>query len=497
VLAPDSSDHALASSNLSVLELTQMMRSSGWLSSLAPQPEAEASQPGPLVVQLIPGLSPETVAQFPEGQVVEISVGANPTGPEAGTNLPPFAGPGFSVTGMAIGEGVSQRLGRSGFQAAGENAIGLVAFPQSRGTRGAIDLLSGRSPRFGGSGPFLPHSRILLGHTALYVRQGGAITHIQSFAPASTWEALTNFGAMRSGTGGVSGSVISHLDNPFQQGGYMFDVPGARSLEFGVPAEWAGDFAGQLPGAGATPDLRYTAQPELGCGENCLLWAEQRLSRFIAERGGAPGYRLGEAGGPPIVDVTSGGRVVPNAARQQVLVDFIENVGEGRVQVPEVEGVGPVVASGASRTMRVIRFGGQLFQIGGYVYSGYRIATAEQGELPRVVGEEVGGQIGGAAGFAGGMGACYLLGVFTEGIGLVVCGIVGGVAGGAAGTEVGGAIGEAVGAIPEAAFNWYTNELISSPDETVRNDGVALRRAVLNDDPNAMMYLMNRMAGGF
>jgi len=76
------------------------------------------------------------------------------------------------------------------------------------------------------------------------------------------------------------------------------------------------------------------------------------------------------------------------------------------------------------------------------LWSGHRIATAEEGERARVIGEEFGGQAGGYVGSAAGVGVCVVFGLATGGWGLLGCAIVGGAAGGMGGTYIGGEIGE-------------------------------------------------------
>ena len=86
-----------------------------------------------------------------------------------------------------------------------------------------------------------------------------------------------------------------------------------------------------------------------------------------------------------------------------------------------------------------IRWGGRIVLVAGLAYSGYRIASATPEERPRVIGEEAGGLGGGLAGGALATAGCIAFGIVTEGVGLLLCGLVGGVAGGAAGSYAGGA----------------------------------------------------------
>lgn len=84
-----------------------------------------------------------------------------------------------------------------------------------------------------------------------------------------------------------------------------------------------------------------------------------------------------------------------------------------------------------------LKWGGRILMGAGLAISAYRIITASSNELPRVIGEEGGGIIGGASGTGMGTAACVALGVATEGVGLLLCGL----AGGALGTFIGSAVG--------------------------------------------------------
>jgi hypothetical protein len=76
---------------------------------------------------------------------------------------------------------------------------------------------------------------------------------------------------------------------------------------------------------------------------------------------------------------------------------------------------------------------------GGITY--YRISTASKEELPRVIGEETGGWAGGFAGAGLATTGCIIFGIATEGIGLIICGLVGAVGGGIGGSAAGGELG--------------------------------------------------------
>lgn len=100
--------------------------------------------------------------------------------------------------------------------------------------------------------------------------------------------------------------------------------------------------------------------------------------------------------------------------------------------------------------------------------SAYRIGTASSEELPRVVGEEAGGWGGGYAGASLGAGACILFVIATEGLGLLLCGLVGGAAGGVGGSCVGGEIGEDLGRLrnlTSAQFNEAALQMFGPPQQ--------------------------------
>ncbi len=86
-----------------------------------------------------------------------------------------------------------------------------------------------------------------------------------------------------------------------------------------------------------------------------------------------------------------------------------------------------------------IRWGGRIVIVAGLAYSGYKIATADPKNRPRVVGEEVGGQVGGFAGAALAGAVCLGFGIATGGVGLFACGVIGGIVGGLGGSAIGGA----------------------------------------------------------
>lgn len=492
----------IARRSLATLQFVRLVRSYG--------PALSGLPPGATVhgVAPISGLTPELVDSLPEGQVVAVPsallADAETGSPRAASaseaDTPPASFGLGTIARGAVSRGVGEHLRTHGLVSAGDNAIGIVAYPQSRASRAAFSTLAGR-PRIGGLGPVLPDARILWGHTAVTVRQGGRVTRVLSFAPQTGLETLTNLGGIRSGDVGVPGTVISHLDQPLQPAGYMLDVPSARALEYRVPAEWADEFvaflAREAP-SGAT-DRLYTAMPEVcqgAQGTNCVGFAEDLVVRFLRQKD--PDFRLGRSTQlEPLVDLRARGDAAVGAARQEQVIRFIDEVAEHPQRgfgLDTPEGYLRPVAGGASRTIRLIRFGGTVFQVAGAGYSVYRISNAAPAARSRVIGEEVGSNVGGAVGAPLGVGVCVLVaGLLTVeigGVGIVVCGLGGGVAGGLAGDYVGGEVGEALGPDPIGSMvDVVTSHAIEHGDERTRNDARLIRRSYWGDTMDQLNLL--------
>jgi hypothetical protein len=110
-----------------------------------------------------------------------------------------------------------------------------------------------------------------------------------------------------------------------------------------------------------------------------------------------------------------------------------------------VTNIRPNPTSGLGRSVGYLRWGGRALIVVGIGVTAYRLGTATEEELPRVIGEEAGGWAGGFAGAALAGAGCVALGVATGGIALLLCGLAGGIAGGIGGSALGGAIGEDIG----------------------------------------------------
>lgn len=378
---------------------------------------------------------PESVAGgLPDGKVVELS--------QAELNgLPPEPASDSGATGAteatAAVRGADRaavaHLARYGYASAGPNAIGIVAFPQSRLVRG----VTGHG--FKGPGPWIPESRILLGHTAVYVRIDGKIQLIRSYAPKSLTEAALHFRDVRSGGGGVPAAILDHTGAKAPAGGRMFDITSGQSIEYPVPKEMAARFAQSLPEGGPLPGDLYTAQPEVAAqlgktrlcnGRNCVHWAIAEVERSLGSPVGPGGQSIKDYKG---VDT----------GRQGRLQGWLGKGGGDAVKLPGGQTSTPTRGA-MSGDVKVLRWGGRVFLVVGVGLSAYRIANAPEDQMGQVIAEEIGGHAGGLAGGAAGVAGCMALGVATGGVGLLLCGIGGGYLGSKIGSTVLAPIGTAI-----------------------------------------------------
>ncbi len=235
----------------------------------------------------------------------------------------------------------------------------------------------------------------------------------------------------------------------------------------------------------ASPAMSATIRPGLSAASD--------VAPFIREypyvvRIEVPSSAVGE------VNAVLGANRPANLAQELEVLVFTDSRGN-------VTNIRPNPTSSLGRAAPYLRWGGRVFIVAGAGVSTYRISTATPEERPRVIGEEAGGWAGGLGGAGLATAGCIAFGIATEGIGLVICGLLGAIGGGIGGSALGGEVGEAVGPNPiERAGSWavdaYTDRMMESPDPVVRQDAVAIRRVVYNDDPFSVMYLMNRFCGG-
>jgi hypothetical protein len=178
---------------------------------------------------------------------------------------------------------------------------------------------------------------------------------------------------------------------------------------------------------GSTPTAPLTSYSRPGTQ---VLWTNQR--RFVVKVKVDRTAAL-DVSQPNLFN--QGADAITNVEEAEFLV-----VGDqsGRIiSVQTVESLG--TPNWILRNAGAIRWGGRIVLVAGLAYSGYRIATAKPEEQARVVGEEGGGLLGSLGGSALFTAGCVAFGIATEGVGLLVCGLVGGVVGGAAGSYGGGA----------------------------------------------------------
>lgn len=390
------------------------------------------------------GLPDAVAGVIPEGKVVEVDENDLMGLPKQDESHAPVHEIHGGIHGAE--HAISHHLAHHGYNSAGPNAIGIVAFPQSRLVRFAT---SPSVKNLVTPGPVLPESKIVLGHTAVYVRIDNKIHVIKSYAPVSLAEAAVNFGRVRSGTGGVPAQIIDHLGNPHPPGGRMFDITSGRSVEYAVPPDMARRFADSLPDGGPLPGQLYTAQPEVAAklgsntrlcmGRNCVHWAVAEVEKALGAPVGPKGTSVVNIGGA-------------DRARQGKMQDFV---------TPDPKRpVDPVkIASGDTVTpkhgqmptyIKVFKHGGRVFGVFSYGLSVYRIANAPAGREAEVIFEEIGGHGGGMAGASAGVAVCLALAPGTAGLSLLACGILGGIGGSWLGGKVGSTFGGALDSIINA-----------------------------------------------
>lgn len=360
-----------------------------------------------------------------EGVVTEIDASEIPMGTPIATSWePPLAGSPVAAGGLWGNRLVNQHLMTAGFQAADDVAVGMVAYPNVATMRGFPgNLANAQSP-------------IGFGHTMVYVRSGGQIVSMASYAPESLVAAgVDAYRPVVGGTSrGVTPAIIQHLDPqsfPLSvPGTHGFPHTGATTIEWPVSADVARRVVGELDGASPPAGSSYLAYAERVCtGQNCVGWALDTLEPHL----GGP---IGLEGQSPVRHA-SGENTVRQGQVQRFLAEALEHQrtsgasGTAPASVPHAGG--PIVAQ-MPRRLQVIKWGGRVFIVGGVVWSAYNVATAEEGHWDNQLARELGGFAGGfalgaAAGLICGPGAPVCS--FVAGVGL-------GVVGGFLGSELAG-----------------------------------------------------------
>lgn len=366
------------------------------------------------ILQPVSGLSDSFASNIQEGQIVTISEtdllsAIPPASPGAGTFL--IEHPTAVTTPIASGSiaalsSVDSMLRATGFAAAGENAIGVVAIP-----------------RWFTPGAMLPESVSVWGHTAVYARTGGSIQVVRGFMPASIVRTLLNASAIEGGLAGTPGAIASDVS--------LFTRTGAWSIEYPLAREAVEAFARGLPETGPTGTL-YTARPavsNLCVGTNCVQWA-------VGEAEGALAGRIGpRVPGVSVTALAESGEVISHTASQGRLVAFIQRAAEVQGEVAAVEqATGEAVASGMPRSLQVLKWGGRIFLVIGAATIPLEVAMAPEGERVRTA-------VGATSGFVSGLAAGAAAGLLC-GPGAPVCSVVLGIGFGIGGYFAGRIVAE-------------------------------------------------------
>lgn len=418
-----SADALWIDEELRVLQSIQLERRTGLevLANDIPRPVG-LPEDGAFALQPAGDLPAELVASIPEGRVVQIALPApapavapmalvaSASSPMASEDesAPPLSLVGGPVAGAsrAMTSSIDAALIRTGLQAAGPDAIGIVGIP-----------------RLGSPGARIPESFAHLldswGHSAIYVRQGGEVTIVRGFNPILQ-QLVGNTSAVRSGAGGVAAEISADA--------YLFTMTSARSIEYPVSPALAAELAGTLPPTGpiapggALPH-QYTAMPaveNLPCQSNCGLYAVETAEAAL-------GGRIGpSSSGVPITELSSTGEAVPRTASQGRLMRFFSQVEQGaEAAMPVPNATGAAVAGRMSTGLQVLKWGGRVMFVVGLATVPLEIILAPPGLRLRT-------GVGAGAGFAGGLAAGAAAGLVC-GPGAPVCSVVLGLGFGIAG----------------------------------------------------------------
>jgi hypothetical protein len=337
----------------------------------------------------------------------------NPSQPEAEGLRPTDITNPLAAVGHGLNLNMNAGLVRSGFAAAGPDAIGLVALP-----------------RWGTPGAIIPEALSdVWGHTAVYVRRGGEIQIVRGFSPQMDMSFLGQSGAVERGAAAVPSTIGDDA--------YLFTKTGARTIEYPVAADVAEELARRLPMAGDVvpggnvPSL-YTARPavyQVCTASNCVLWAateaEQALGGVIG-----PATR-----GVSVTALADEGAVIERTASQGRLINFTRNLANEPAVVPPMA-QGPPVASGMPRGLQVLKWGGRAFFVIGVLTVPWEIYNAPEGQKARTA-------VGATAGFLGGLAAGATAGLVC-GPGAPICSVVLGLVFGIAGALGARALAESI-----------------------------------------------------
>lgn len=334
-------------------------------------------------------LPSDVLGGIPEGQLVTVTGG----GFGVGSVLPDRPSTVASSIAGGTWAGLRTSLSTYGFAAAGENAIGIVAFPRYAPGR----FLAGMSS-------LVPEHPVLWGHTAVYVRQGGRIVAVRSYAPASLLQAARVPGVV-SGMAEVPAGIYS------EAGAFdIFNVSNARSVEWAAAPDEVAAMLEALPegrmygmGRAMPSGAQYTAVPgasQACTGTSCIGWAFEQA-------------------GP----------------RTQGLP---QDYSQGRLirAMTAMEGGEGVAVGGLSRGMQVLKWGGRAMLVVGIVMVPVEVALARPEDRVRT-------GIGATSGFFGGLAGGAAAGLVC-GPGALLCSVVLGIGFGVAGAFGARAVAEGI-----------------------------------------------------
>jgi hypothetical protein len=283
---------------------------------------------------------------------VRIGLGSGQAGAErtpgsalAGSFTAPALDTMSSAQAAALLAAQSTRLLRHGFRAAGRHAIGMICHRRYSLERA-----------MSGSGPLMPESRTIWGHTAVFARVDDHVTAVRGYGPESWASAgvadMRTGGGVRQGRAGVPAAILD--DSP------MFLHTDALTIEYPVTRAQAASFLSSLPAPGPLPGHRYACAPwqrNTALGINCVVWAAQRLEHVFGGKigpdpEGPPPPRSFDEQGPD-------GEVLDNAGSQGQTYAWILGVmrGDPTCTPAEVEAaLGPPVVSRMPAADRALRW---------------------------------------------------------------------------------------------------------------------------------------------
>jgi Domain of unknown function (DUF4157) len=422
-LTPGTPEYDAVGENVQVLGRELAIRATSLPTRTIPRPAALPADEG-FMLTPAQGIPSEVVALIPEGIAVTMPVAAAQAtaGAPQPSGLPALGA--SEVGAKAFLDALNTQLRSYGFVSAGDTAVGIVAIRQPPSVLGTPLRITDPAA-----------VTKLWGHTAIYVRTGGRITHVYGFSPTMA-ELIGKSSQVEQGTAAVTSRITSDA--------YLFEVPGAHVLEYPVSPQVAQNVIARItPGEGARFPKLYTARPSrylglhpeaAGEASNCGLWACGELEAALGGKVGRQGPRGAQA--VSLTEATSTGAPTRGTASQRILTETLGDVakGEARATVPP-RAIGEPVAGGmeaakvAGTTMRVLKVGGRVMFVVSLATIPLEVLFAPTGRRARTF-------LGASAGFAGGFAGGALAGAaggLVCGPGAPVCVFVLVLVGGAAG----------------------------------------------------------------